>query len=152
MRAAALVGATTLGIVLAAAGVRADEPARTAAGFANPPPRAWTGAYIGGHLGYAWGDSDWTADGPAATTTNGSFDFARGYDAFKGTGSYFGGLQAGYNYRLPSGVVIGVEADMMAPNTIKDTQTLASPAVGQASISEQVARCVGVWAIRTATG
>jgi hypothetical protein len=31
------------------------------------------------------------------------------YDAFKGTGSYFHRLQAGYNYMLPSNVVMGIE-------------------------------------------
>ena len=138
MKTAMRVAATMLGMALAAAGARADEPGRTRSGSANPLPPSWTGAYVGGQLGYAWGNSDWTAYGPGATTTSGSFDYALGYDAFKGTGSYFGGLQAGYNYRLPSGIVIGVEADMVAPNTIKDTQILASPAVGQASISEQV--------------
>ena len=138
MKTATRVAATTLGMALAAAGARADEPGRTRSGSANPLPPSWTGAYVGGQLGYAWGNSDWTAYGPAATATSGSFDYALGYDAFKGTGSYFGGLQAGYNYRLPSGIVIGVEADMVAPNTIRDTQILTSPAVGQASISEQV--------------
>ena len=138
MKTATRVAATTLGMALAAAGARADEPGRTRPTSANPLPPSWTGAYVGGQLGYAWGNSDWTAYGPAATATSGSFDYALGYDAFKGTGSYFGGLQAGYNYRLPSGIVIGVEADMVAPNTIRDTQILTSPAVGQASISEQV--------------
>jgi high affinity Mn2+ porin len=66
------------------------------------------------------------------------FEFGHGYDAFKGTGSYFAGLQAGYNYRLPSGIVVGVEADVSAPNTITDTKTVTSPAIGQASYSDTV--------------
>jgi high affinity Mn2+ porin len=99
--------------------------------------QTWTGYYVGGHLGYASGQSDWTAQGPAGPF-QGTFDFFRGYDAFKGTGSYFGGLQAGYNYQLPSGVVIGFETDMVAPNTIMDARTISSAALGQASISDKV--------------
>lgn len=95
----------------------------------------WTGAYLGGQLGYAWGGSDWSAQ-TAGETVHDSFEFFRAYDAFKGTGSYFGGLKAGYNYKLPSGIVFGVESDLVAPNNITDTRTVSSPASGQASLSE----------------
>jgi high affinity Mn2+ porin len=88
------------------------------------------------HLGFAWG-IPLTALG-RRTTLSGSFDFGLPYDPFKGTGSYFAGLQAGYNHRLPSGLVIGIEADVAAPNTIRDAQTIASPAIGQASLAENV--------------
>jgi high affinity Mn2+ porin len=103
----------------------------------NTPAFNWTGYYIGGQLGYAWGNSDWHVEG-AAVANEGTFQFFRSFDAFEGTGSYFAGLQAGYNYRLPSGVVIGFETDLLAPNTIMDERVLSSPAVGQATISEKV--------------
>jgi high affinity Mn2+ porin len=105
---------------------------------AGPPARTWTGLYVGGHLGYAWGGSDWTASGPAGATAAGSFDYFLPYDAFKGTGSYFSGFQAGYNYRLPSGVVLGVEADVSAPNTLMGAQTILNAANGQASYEDKV--------------
>jgi high affinity Mn2+ porin len=98
---------------------------------------SWNGFYAGGQLGYSWGNSDWSTEG-AARASAGSFDFFRGFDPFKGTGSYFGGFQAGYNYRLPSGVVIGFEADLLAPNAIRDEAMLSSPTLGQAAISETV--------------
>lgn len=101
------------------------------------PAPSWNGFYAGGQLGYSWGDSSWHLDG-AAGPTEGSFEFFRGFDIFKGTGSYFAGLQAGYNYRLPSGIVVGFEADLIAPNTIMDQKSVASPALGQASISDTV--------------
>jgi hypothetical protein len=68
----------------------------------------WTGPYIGGHLGDAWGGSDWTAHetGVGAPPLNGSLDFYQPFDFAKGTGSYLIGLQAGYNYTLPSGVAL----------------------------------------------
>ena len=55
-----------------------------------------------------------------------------------GTGSYFAGLQAGYNYRLPSGIVISGEADFAAPSSITDHRTIASGGVGQASLAKTI--------------
>jgi high affinity Mn2+ porin len=132
-------GCALLAITLFHTARATAEPAAKGSALAELPLYNWTGFYAGGHLGYAWGDSDWSAvSAGGAETLQGSFNFFRPYDAFKGTGSYFGGLQAGYNYRLPSGVVIGVESDFSAPNTITDEKVISSPAVGQASISETV--------------
>jgi high affinity Mn2+ porin len=57
----------------------------------------WTGFYIGGHFGYATGRADWSATdaGAATPVLAGSLDLFNQFDAFKGTGSYFFGLQAG---------------------------------------------------------
>ncbi len=57
---------------------------------------------------------------------------------FKGTGSYFAGFQGGYNYLLPSRVLLGVEADISFPNTFGGMATFASPATGTASYAERV--------------
>jgi high affinity Mn2+ porin len=131
----ARIVASALFVALTA--TRAGADGGTAAGGVAGGTQPWSGYYLGGHLGYAGGASNWTAQAPSEIV-QGSFEFARPYDVFKGTGSYFGGLQAGYNYRLPAGVVLGVEADLLAPNTFKDTRTLSSPAIGQASLSEKV--------------
>src|SRR5947207_3262470 len=118
-------------VVLSALPAEAGEPG-------GAPAYNWTGYYVGGHLGYAWGHSDWAARTAGGATATGSLDFFLPYDAFKGTGSYFSGFQAGYNYKLPSGVLVGVEADVSAPNTIMGSQTFSSPAIGQASYAEKV--------------
>src|SRR5258708_21280477 len=57
---------------------------------------------------------------------------------FKGTGSYFAGFHGGYNYLLPSRLLLGVEADVSFPNTLGGTATLSSPVTGTASYAEQV--------------
>ncbi len=102
----------------------------------------WTGLYLGGHLGYGWGTSNWTMqpDGLA-----GSLNLFQSYDAFTETGSWFGGFQAGYNYMLPNRLVIGVQADMSAPGfqnlnrvSIGGTSTFVSPTLGQESYTETV--------------
>jgi high affinity Mn2+ porin len=99
-----------------------------------PPPVAplaydWTGFYVGGHLGYAGGSSDWTTSG-----VSGSFGLHQGFDAFQGTGSYLEGLQVGYNSMLPNRIVFGAELDGSFPSlrnsagiSIGGSSTLTSP-------------------------
>ena len=100
----------------------------------------WTGFYVGAHGGYATGYSRWSATELAAATPSlaGSLDFFHAFDGFKGTGSYFLGLQAGYNYMFPSRLLLGVEADISFPSVIGGTQVISSDAIGQASYAETV--------------
>jgi high affinity Mn2+ porin len=110
-------------------GHAADMPVK-----APPDARGWGGFYVGSHFGFAAGTSDWSATGVAP----GSFALFSAYDAFKGTGSYFAGLQAGYNYVLPSRVMFGIEADISFPNSISGSSLILSPPTGQANIAETV--------------
>jgi high affinity Mn2+ porin len=121
----------------AAAELSAAMPAKA---LAAPAPFDWTGFYLGGHFGYATGTSNWTATQPGfpASTLTGSLDLFSSYDAFKGTGSYFAGLQAGYNRVLPSHFLIGIEADFSSPNTIAGSQIFSSALSGQGSYSDTV--------------
>ncbi len=110
-----------------------------------PPPTApseydWSGFYVGGHLGYAWGNSNWTT----APGLAGSLDVFQGFDVFKGTGSFFAGLQARYDYMLVNRFVIGAEADASFPSvqnpegiSIGGISIFSSP-VGLESYSETV--------------
>ena len=99
----------------------------------------WTGFYLGGHLGYATGTSDWAAtQGGGAAPLAGSIDLFNTFDGFMGTGSYFAGLQAGYNRMLPSRFLLGMEMDFSAPNTVAGSQTTSSAAGGLASYTETV--------------
>ena len=112
-----------------------------------PPPSSnapsvhdWSGFYAGGHLGYAWGSSNWTAPG-----ASGSLDLAQPIDTFDEAGSFFAGLQAGYNYMLPNRVVIGAEIDASFPAfpnlagiSIGGISNFTSPTLGPVSYSETV--------------
>jgi high affinity Mn2+ porin len=111
---------------------------------APPPdtssPYDWTGWYIGGHLGYGWGNSNFT--GPAGIS--GSLDLFQPFDAFTYNGSYFEGVQAGYNYMFANRVVVGTEADASFPSfqnnagvSIGNSTTFASP-IGSETYSETV--------------
>ncbi|HML08247.1 MAG TPA: carbohydrate porin [Xanthobacteraceae bacterium] len=88
---------------------------------AIPSAYDWTGFYLGGNLGYAWGDSNWSTPGAA-----GSMSLAQKIDTFDEAGSFFAGIQGGYNYMLPNRWVIGGEFDVSAPSF----QNLAGISVG----------------------
>jgi high affinity Mn2+ porin len=100
----------------------------------------WTGFYVGGHLGYATGYSKWSATEAGADVPSlaGSLDFFRAFDGFKGTGSYYIGLQAGYNYMFPSRLLVGLEADVSFPSFIGGAQVISSDTIGHASYAEMV--------------
>jgi high affinity Mn2+ porin len=110
-----------------------------------PPPAAstaddWTGFYAGGHLGYAWGTSNWMTSG-----TSGLLDLAQPIDSFNESGSFFAGVQAGYNYMLPNRFVVGVETDASFPSfpslsgiSIGGISIVNSPSFGPQSYSETV--------------
>ncbi|MBV9628700.1 MAG: carbohydrate porin [Xanthobacteraceae bacterium] len=102
----------------------------------------WSGFYIGAHAGMAWGRSNWSEqpDGLA-----GSLNMFQRYDAFTNFGSWFAGVQAGYDYMLPNRIVLGVQADVTAPSfqslnaiSIGGISTFVSPTLGQESYSETV--------------
>jgi len=106
----------------------------------NPTDFNWTGFYAGGHLGYAWGSSNWTGPG-----VSGVLNLAQPIDTFNEAGSFFEGLQAGYNYMLPNRVVIGAEIDASFPAfqnlagiSTGGISNFTSPTLGAASYSETV--------------
>ena len=135
---------STAAIVMASAGsAAADDIMVTKAvsvQYAVPSTHDWTGFYMGGHLGYAWGSSNWTAPG-----ISGSFNLSQQIDTFDEAGSFFAGLQAGYNYMLPNRFLVGAEVDASFPSfpnlagiSIGGTSTFTSPTLGSVSYGETV--------------
>jgi len=143
MRGRAVVrGGFVVGMAIAALAGRAeagDLPVKAPPASA-PAAYDWSGFYVGGHIGYAAGTSGWSATSTAAPAPSltGTVNFFNSLDAFKGTGSYFEGFQAGYNFISPSRFLFGVEADASFPNRVGGTATVASATAGLASYSEQV--------------
>jgi high affinity Mn2+ porin len=140
--AAACLGGALIGAFAPAAA--ADLPLKAPPAL---PVYDWTGFYAGGHFGYAWGASNWSATSTtvAAPAVSGSLDLFQSFDAFKETGSYYEGFQAGYNRMLPNRVVIGAEADVSFPSfpslqgiSIGGTSNLVSPVNGPESYTETV--------------
>jgi high affinity Mn2+ porin len=111
---------------------------------AADPAFDWTGWYFGGHFGIASGYSKWAATeaGAAAPTLGGSFGLFNAVNGFSGDGSYFAGLQAGYNQKLGSRLVLGAEVDVAFPSFpvgLVGTQSFSSPLIGQANYQDSVA-------------
>src|SRR5580700_4207620 len=109
-----LIGAL---VIASDKGAAADDVTKDSAiPYAGPATDHWNGFYAGGHLGYAWGSSNWTASSLGAPSVSGSFSLAQPIDVFSNTGSFFEGLQAGYNYMLPNRLLIGAEVDASFPS------------------------------------
>jgi high affinity Mn2+ porin len=103
-----------------ALGAFAEAPARAAdirLPLKAPPLQIfdWTGFYIGGHTGYSRGSSNATLSDPfpSATVNNSIFS------------GLIGGVLGGYNWRAPSGVLVGVEADLTFPNYLPSNSIIS---------------------------
>ena len=93
----------------------ADMPVK-----ALPPPPVvpnWTGFYVGGNLGYSWGDASTDRNGTGTTVAfpglipiNNTYSFA-GSSTQRMEG-VIGGGQFGYNYQFRRNWVLGFEADI----------------------------------------
>jgi high affinity Mn2+ porin len=144
-RAALIAVSSAIGLVLPAAAADFAAPEKTRA-IAASPFFDWSGWYFGAHFETIRGASDWSAVPPGAPSLAGSFNLPFNFDFMGGTGSYSLGLQAGYNRVLKSRVLLGIEADVSAPNSdvanpfsVRGSQTVATPAVGQVTYDEAVA-------------
>jgi high affinity Mn2+ porin len=85
----------------------------------------WTGLYIGAHAGFSRGSSNAVLSDPVATATSNVFD------------GMIGGVQAGYNYRMQSGLLLGVEADFTFPNYLTSNLVVSRVATARSEVTEQ---------------
>jgi len=85
----------------------------------------WTGLYIGAHAGYSRGSSSAVLSDPATLAAT---------NTFSGT---IGGVQAGYNVLMSSGLLLGVEADITFPNFLTSNSIVSSLATAQSDVTEQ---------------
>src|SRR5690242_14582263 len=125
-------------------GARADDSVPIPA---SDPRYDWTGLYLGAHLGAAWGRSSWTA-GPGI---GGSHGLNQAINLSDEGGSWFAGVQGGYNYVLPNRWLLGAEVDLSAPSwpklatgvnpfglSIGSSSSFTSPTLGAVSFAETV--------------
>jgi high affinity Mn2+ porin len=108
-----------VGVICAALAVAVGSAAHAAdtnapLAFKAPATSAydWTGFYFGGHAGYAWGNSDFSSPGVAS----GSMGLSQPINDWNEAGSWFLGVQGGYNYMLPNRLVLGGVVDATFPS------------------------------------
>jgi len=92
----------------------AADPAVAVKAPATPPTYDWDGFYVGGHVAYGPGHTRYTVWDPAPIMGTNSF------------GGLMAGLHAGYNYVLPSRILLGIEGDISVPNFLESNAVLAS--------------------------
>jgi outer membrane immunogenic protein len=86
------------------------------AGYAVVPYMSWTGFYIGGHVGGAWSEVDWSN----VTFTGERFN--------KTESGFIGGGQIGYNQQIGN-LVVGVEATVSGADLSRDFHSILFPSV-----------------------
>ncbi len=88
----------------------------------------WSGLYIGAHAGYGRAPTHAVLTDPflATAATNSTLS------------GMIGGVQAGYNWRLPSGFLFGVEADLTFPNYLISNAVVAVLSTPASSVVEQL--------------
>jgi high affinity Mn2+ porin len=118
--ASAALGALTLGPPAHAADLKLPVKAPYL-----QPVFDWTGFYIGGHTGYSRGTNSAVLWDPLPTATSGNFS------------GVIGGVQAGYNWRLPSGLLLGVEGDLTFPNYLPSNSITALVSTPNTDFVEQ---------------
>ena len=120
--AAALASGLTMSAHAGDAG--GQMPLKAAA--APAPYYDWTGFYVGGHVAYSLGRANSTLSDPDPTPSSNAF------------GSLYGGLQAGYNYVLPSRVLLGIEADITFPYFFEDGTIFTGGTARGTTVSDQI--------------
>jgi len=103
-----ILGTAMLTAALTAPGLAADLGARTyTKAPAIAPVSNWSGLYVGGNLGYGWGDGNTDVSLLPALA---EFDLNNASLGARSSG-VIGGAQLGYNWQIGS-VVTGLEADI----------------------------------------
>ncbi|MGY3645124.1 opacity protein-like surface antigen [Bradyrhizobium sp. LM4.3] len=85
----------------------------------------WTGLYIGAHAGYSLGSSRFALNDGTGINDSGVFS------------GMIGGVQAGYNYRLNSGWLVGAEGDFSFPNYITSNSIVSFLATPANTVAQQ---------------
>jgi high affinity Mn2+ porin len=90
------------------------------------PYSSWAGLYLGAHAGFGQGNSNATLIDPTRSDAGNRF------------GGMIGGVQAGYNFLLPSGILLGVEVDASFPNYIDSNSIVSALTTGQSDVREKL--------------
>jgi high affinity Mn2+ porin len=117
-----LAGAAFGALALGSPAIAADMPLKA---LHLRPAFDWSGFYIGGHTGYGRGSSTAVLSDPLAVSTNSIVS------------GVTGGVQGGYNVQMPSGLLLGVEADLTFPNYFSSNSIVSALAGARSEVAEK---------------
>ncbi len=112
-------------IALGGSALAADLPVKA---LHYRPAFDWSGFYIGGHTGYSRGSSSAALTDPQAQLAASSGNFS----------GVMGGVQAGYNVMMPSGLLLGVEADLTFPNYLPSNYIISRLITAGSDVTHQL--------------
>jgi len=124
-----LAVATALSVAASAAAVAMAEDTMPTQAPASPytnPAYNWTGFYVGGHFTDTFGRVTSTLSDPETVVSKNAFSNA------------FGGMQAGYNYMLPSRLMFGAEVDVTFPNFLENGNIFSRATPQGTTITDQI--------------
>ena len=143
-------GASCAVLALSAGTADAADPPATMPVKASAAPAGydWTGFYVGGHVGLATGNSPWNVRFPwrGGAPVPVPSSLYQPPNGFTEGGSWFEGVQGGYNLMLRNCVVLGIEGDGSFPafpdtvgaSGIGGISNFTSPNFGAGTFSETV--------------
>src|SRR5258708_28702867 len=91
--------------------------------------RGRSGFYVGGHVGYMFGNANATLGDPIGVAAAG------GITPY---GAFFGGVQAGYEHFFASRLMLGIELDASFADYLDPVQVLSYRATGTGTATEQL--------------
>lgn len=113
---------------LAAAATALAAPSIASPAWASDPEPPRSGFYVGGHVGYLFGNATATFADPIGVATAG------GTSPY---GTFFGGVQAGYEHYY-SRLMLGLEVDMSFPGAEDLAQVLSYRATAAGTANQQL--------------
>jgi len=91
---------------------------------------SWTGLYIGGHVGGAWSEIDWSNINLTGERFN------------KSDSGFMGGGQIGYNYQIGN-LLLGVEATISGADLSRDFRSIVVPTARFSADIDTIATVTG---------
>jgi outer membrane immunogenic protein len=138
--AAIVAAVSTTALTQIASAADQGPPSHKAPVYKAPPPPpapiyTWTGWYVGGNVGYSWGDAHTNFAGsgtsiefPLVTAIPNDFAFAASH--VQHVNGFIGGGQFGYNYQVAPKWILGIEADIQGSGE-RGSSTFSDPFPGE---------------------
>jgi high affinity Mn2+ porin len=102
--------------------------------IAADPAAPRSGFYVGGHVGYMFGNANATLGDPTSNASGGIASAG----GVTGYGTFFGGVQAGYEHYFPSRLMLGIELDASFADYRDLAQVLSYRATSTGTANEQL--------------